>query len=106
MTLTAHLFSIMAIFQLVDAANLVVRGVLRGTGDVRFVAVVGILAAWCCTPPMTYLLGYHLGYGVYGAWVGLSGEVTIATLVLWRRLSGTKWQLSPRDEPAPASSPA
>jgi MATE family multidrug resistance protein len=105
-TLTAHLFSIMAFFQLFDAANLVARGVLRGTGDVRFVAVVGILAAWCCTPPMTYLLGYHLGYGVYGAWVGLSGEVAIATFVFWRRLGGTKWQLALPEEPAPMSSPA
>jgi MATE family multidrug resistance protein len=104
--LTAHLFSIMAIFQLFDSANLVARGVLRGTGDVRFVATVGILAAWCCTPPMTYLLGYYLGYGVYGAWVGLSGEVAIATVVFWRRLSGGKWQLSVTEEPAVASSPA
>lgn len=104
--LTAHLFSIMAIFQLFDSANLVARGVLRGTGDVRFVAVVGILAAWCCTPPMTYLLGYALGYGVYGAWVGLSGEVAIATWVFWRRLSGRKWQIGSGEQTAPLSSPA
>lgn len=106
LTLTAHLFSIMAVFQLFDCANLVARGVLRGTGDVRFVAVVGILAAWCCTPPLTYVLGYYLGYGVYGAWVGLSGEVAIATWVLWRRLNGRKWQLVAPSEVTPLSSPA
>ena len=89
--LTINLFMITAVFQFLDAANLVARGVLRGTGDVRFVAFVGIVVAWVCTPPLTYVLGYWLGWGAYGAWIGLSGEVTLATLVLWRRLNGSGW---------------
>jgi multidrug resistance protein, MATE family len=87
--LTARLFTIMAVFQFVDAANLVGRAVLRGTGDVRYVAWVGILSAWVCTPPMTYLLGYVMGWGAYGAWIGLSGEVLLVTLLYWRRLGRT-----------------
>jgi MATE family multidrug resistance protein len=90
--LTIHLFMIMAAFQFLDAANLVARGVLRGTGDVRYVALVGTVVAWGCTPPMTFLLGYWAGWGAYGAWVGLCGEVALATYVLWRRLSGSGWQ--------------
>jgi MATE family multidrug resistance protein len=104
--LTVNLFMIMAVFQFVDAANLVARGVLRGTGDVRFVAVVGIIAAWAFTPPLTYLLGVRLGFGVYGAWVGITFEVLLATALLWRRLSGGAWQLidrAPESVPLPAS---
>ncbi len=99
-SLTVNLFMIMAVFQFFDAANLVARGVLRGTGDVRFVAIVGIIAAWICTPPLTYLLGVRLGLGVYGAWVGISGEVLIATFVLWRRLSGEAWRNAVSDAEA------
>ncbi len=90
-TLTLRLFWIVPVFQVFDAANVVGRALLRGAGDVRFVAVAGILTAWVCTPPMAYLLGHRLGYGVYGAWVGLSAEVLIVTLILWRRL----WTLRP-----------
>jgi multidrug resistance protein, MATE family len=99
--LTAQLFTIIAVFQFVDAANLVGRAVLRGTGDVRFVAYVGIISAWICTPPMTYLLGYCLGWGVYGAWVGLSGEVLVVTFLYWRRLGRKYWDTSPLPAPSP-----
>jgi len=104
--LTIDLFMIAAVFQFFDAANLVARGVLRGTGDVRFVATVGIVVAWVCTPPLTYLLGYWLRWGAYGAWIGLSGEVALATIVLWRRLSGSGWSKVELSTMQPALSPA
>jgi MATE family multidrug resistance protein len=87
--LTLGLFWIVPIFQMVDAANVVVRALLRGAGDVKFVAVAGILTAWVCTPPMALIVGRYLGYGVYGAWAGLCAEVLIVTGVLLRRL----WKL-------------
>jgi MATE family multidrug resistance protein len=91
LAMTLRLFWIVPVFQVFDAANVVARALLRGAGDVKFVAVAGILTAWVCTPPMAYILGHKLGYGVYGAWVGLSAEVLIATIVLWWRL----WTLRP-----------
>jgi MATE family multidrug resistance protein len=84
--LALQLFLLMPVFQLIDAANIVGRALLRGAGDVRFVAIAGILSAWVCTPPITYWLGRRMGYGVYGAWVGLSLEVLVVTVILWRRL--------------------
>lgn len=84
--LALGLFLILPVFQIVDAANVVGRALLRGAGDVRFVAVAGILSAWICTPPMAYILGQVMGYGVYGAWVGLSAEVLVVTVLLWLRL--------------------
>lgn len=92
--LALQLFWIVPVFQLFDAANVVGRALLRGAGDVRFVAIAGILSAWVCTPPMAYILGKQLGYGVYGAWVGLCAEVLIATVVFWRRLWTLKVQAS------------
>lgn len=94
--LTTRLFGILAVFQLIDATYIVARGVLRGAGDVRFVALVGVVAAWVFTPTLTYALGYRLGWGVYGAWAGVSLEVVIATAVLWRRLHLTRFQAAPQ----------
>ncbi len=84
--LAVGLFVILPFFQMFDAANVVGRALLRGAGDVRFVAVAGILSAWICTPPLAYVLGHVMGYGVYGAWVGLSAEVLVVTAILWYRL--------------------
>jgi MATE family multidrug resistance protein len=79
------LLHVAALFQVVDAMNVVARGVLRGTGDVRFSATVGVVCAWLCTPPLTWLLGWRLHLGAYGGWIGLCLEITVsAALLAWR----------------------
>jgi multidrug resistance protein, MATE family len=96
--LALQLFLLIPVFQIIDAVSIVGRALLRGAGDVRFVAIAGILSAWVCTPPMTYWLGHRLGYGVYGAWLGLSLEVLLVTLILWWRLVKTAARLVPQSE--------
>lgn len=80
-----------ALFQIADGAAAVARGVLRGTGDVRFPAMVGIAVAWVCTPPMAWLLGRELGLGALGGWIGLSIEITAAAAIFWWRLERLGW---------------
>lgn len=93
--LTRGLFWLLPFFQIVDAANVVGRALLRGAGDVRFVAIAGILTAWVFTPPLTWWLGTRLGWGVYGAWAGLSAELLVVTGLLWNRLlGGERWSAS------------
>ena len=89
--LTRTLLLVAALFQVFDGANIVYRGALRGTGDVRFPAVVGILAAWICTPPSMWLLGYKLGMGALGGWIGLSVELIGVAFILWWRLERLGW---------------
>lgn len=85
----AGLMYLAALFLIPDAANVVTRAVLRGTGDVRFAATVGIISAWGMTPPLTWLLGYRLGLGVAGGWLGLTGEIALgASILLWRLWRG------------------
>jgi MATE family multidrug resistance protein len=86
------LLHVAAAFQVADAANVVARGILRGTGDVRFPAVVGITAAWALTPPLTWLLGHALGLGAFGGWLGLSAEILAAAGIFWWRLVGRGWR--------------
>jgi MATE family multidrug resistance protein len=88
------LLHVAAVFQAFDGANIVARAVLRGVGDVRFAAVVGVVTAWLMTPPLTWLLGYRAHMGAFGGWLGLCGETIIGTLILWRRLRLGHWRVA------------
>ena len=88
---TVRLLHIAAGFQIIDAANMVARGALRGAGDVRYPAVVGVVASWVCTPPLCWLLGYRLGLGAEGGWLGICLEVMVGGLLMWRRLQSRHW---------------
>jgi MATE family multidrug resistance protein len=81
-----------AVFQCFDAANIVSRCALRGAGDVRYAAWVGVLLAWLCTPTLAWWLGVHVGWGAAGGWIGLSFEVAISAGLLWRRLVRGGWR--------------
>ncbi|MBX3273328.1 MAG: MATE family efflux transporter [Sandaracinaceae bacterium] len=85
------LFGIAMLFQVADGAAVVARGVLRGTGDVRFPAVAGVACAWLCTPPLAWLLGVELGLGARGGWIGLSLEIALAAGLFWWRLERLGW---------------
>jgi MATE family multidrug resistance protein len=87
-----QLLYVAAVFQIADAANIVARGALRGTGDVRVPAVIGILTAWVATPPLTWLLGYRAGLGALGGWMGLCLEIFAAASLLWWRLRWGMWR--------------
>ncbi len=93
---TEALLWMACVFQVADGAAVVARGVLRGTGDVRFPAVVGIACAWLSTPPLAWLLGRGLGLGALGGWIGLSLEITVAAGILWWRLERAGWLASAR----------
>ena len=67
------------------------RGVLRGAGDVRYPAVVGVVTSWVCTPPLCWLLGYRLGLGARGGWLGLCLEVFVSASLMWWRLKSRGW---------------
>jgi MATE family multidrug resistance protein len=86
-----QLLHVAAIFQVFDGASIVARAVLRGAGDVRYPAWVGVVTSWLFTPPLTWLLGYRLGLGALGGWLGLLAEIVVGTLILWRRLLRRDW---------------
>jgi MATE family multidrug resistance protein len=80
------------VFQAFDGANVVARCILRGVGDVRFAAVVGVVTAWVMTPPVAWLLGWRMGLGAWGGWLGLCGECILGAFILWHRLVRGDWQ--------------
>jgi MATE family multidrug resistance protein len=85
------LLYVAAVFQMFDGVNVVLRAVLRGAGDVKFAAWVGVLTSWIFTPPLTWILGYELGMGALGGWLGLSAEIVAGAVVLYWRLEKRSW---------------
>ncbi|HEY2901510.1 MAG TPA: MATE family efflux transporter [Polyangia bacterium] len=88
------LLHVAAVFQIMDAANVVARGALRGAGDVRFAAVVGVVTSWLFTPPLTWLLGYRFAMGARGGWWGLTLEIAGSAAIVWWRLLRRGWSES------------
>lgn len=87
-----RLATVAAIFQVADGAAVIARGVLRGTGDVKRPAIIGICTAWLCVPPLTWLFGFHLHMGATGGWIGLCVEICVGATLFWARLLGNRWR--------------
>ncbi len=89
--LAARLLLVAAFFGCFDALNIVARCVLRGTGDVRFAAAVGVTVAWVCTPTLAWGLGHGLGMGALGGWLGISAEILVTAVLFGLRVERLGW---------------
>ena len=87
----AQIFVIVAIFHIADAILIPVSNTLRAAGDVRFTAWVSSITAWCVAPPIMWLVGIKMGYGVVGGWLGIAIEIIIVTIIFSFRLQGNTW---------------
>ncbi len=84
-------------FQFFDAANIVSRCVLRGTGDVRVPAVVAICSGWLFVPALTWFWGMHQGLGAVGGWLALTVDIMAGALFFWWRLGRGDWLPAARE---------
>ncbi len=87
----ARLLYVAAGFQLFDAANIVARSVLRGTGDVRLPALMGICSSWTFVPALTWLWGIHANLGAVGGWLALTVDICFGACMFWWRLGRGHW---------------
>ena len=87
-----HLLYVAAGFQIFDAANIVARAVLRGTGDVRVPALLAIGSGWSFVPGLTWLLGIHYRLGAVGGWLALTVDISVGALLFWWRLGRGHWR--------------
>jgi MATE family multidrug resistance protein len=87
-----RLFLVAAVFQTLDAVNMILRGALRGAKDVRWVAVAGTLIVWCAIPGTAFVLGRLLGWGAFGGWIGFVIETALGSLVMGYRWTRGSWR--------------
>ena len=86
----ATLLVIAGLFQLADGVQVVAAGALRGLRDTRVPMLFAAVGYWAIGLPVGLLLGFPLGLGVSGIWIGLArGLAAVAALMLprWRRLA-------------------
>jgi MATE family multidrug resistance protein len=74
-----------ALFQIVDGAQAITAGMLRGLHDTRVPMLFAALGYWVAAPAIGIGLGFGLGWEGLGIWVGLAaGLAVVAVLMLLR----------------------
>ncbi|HEX8031941.1 MAG TPA: MATE family efflux transporter [Vicinamibacterales bacterium] len=79
----ASLLFLAAVFQLFDGIQVVITGTLRGLGDTRTAMIVTLIAHWLLGLPVSYVLCFVLGWGVWGLWIGLTLGLIVAGVILF-----------------------
>ncbi len=97
--MAVQLLGIAAIFQLVDGAQAVAAGVLRGVQDTRVPMLIQVSGYWGAGFGTAVLFGFGMGYGAAGIWWGLAvGLGVVSALLLWRWSARDRLHLMPRTD--------
>jgi len=83
--LAAMLLVVGATFFVADGVQTIGAGALRGLNDTRIPMVFAALCFWGIGFSASYRLGFPVGLGAVGIWIGLSaGIAAYALLLVWR----------------------
>lgn len=86
-----QIMRVMIFIVLMQVAQVIYMGCLRGAGDVRFTTIASIISVTCIRPMMSYFFAYILNFGIIGVWYGcLCDQLCRLILTQWRFKSG-KW---------------
>lgn len=86
-----QIMQVMVLIVLMQVAQVIYMGCLRGAGDVRFTTMASTLSVTIIRPVMSYVFAYLLGIGVVGIWLGVvCDQICRLVLTTWRFKSG-KW---------------
>jgi len=84
-SLAVALLGLLAVFQLMDGAQVIAAGALRGLKDTALPLFAGILGYWVVGLGSGYWLAFRLGYGARGLWWGLAMGLAVAATLLTSR---------------------
>ena len=87
--ITAKLFVVVALFEVIDGTQVTMLGALRGLTDVKFPMYCAVVCYLLVEIPVGYLLGFKLGLGAEGIVGGFMAGISIAAvafIVRFRKL--------------------
>ncbi len=83
--LAFRFLQVAAVFQLVDGAQVVLAGALRGLQDTRMPMLIAGFGYWGIGFVTAILLGFWLGWQGVGVWIGLAAGLTaVSAMLIWR----------------------
>ncbi len=74
-----------AIFQIVDSAQAIGSGMLRGLQDARIPMLYALLGYWGIGLPLGVVLAFPLALGGLGIWIGLAAALSVVAGLMLRR---------------------
>lgn len=87
LTLAASFLAVAGVFQLVDGAQVVAAHALRGLSDTAVPMVVAFVGYWLVGLPTAWGLGFGLGWGGTGVWLGLATGLAVVAVILVTRFA-------------------
>ncbi len=84
--IASQLLAFAALYQLSDGIQNVSVGILRGIQDVRIIMPIALISYWILNLPVGYLLGFSLGMGPSGLYVGFTFGLSTAALLMILRI--------------------
>lgn len=94
LTIGVSLLAMAALFQVVDAVQVMALGMLRGVQDTAVPMVMATFSYWVVGLPVSYWLAFSLGMGPAGLWLGLVIGLTVAAVLLMWRFWGRSVHIS------------
>ncbi len=91
----ARLLAVAALFQLADGGQVLALGLLRGVQDTRVPMLIAVLAYWPLGLGAAWVLGFGLGLGDVGIWLGLVVGLGSAAVMMMTRF----WSVGVRAAP-------
>ena len=85
LALGAQLLALAALFQVVDAAQVVALGLLRGIQDTTIPMIIAAVSYWAIAIPLSYVMAFPLGLGPQGLWLGLTLGLAVAAVFMTGR---------------------
>ncbi|WP_372421716.1 MATE family efflux transporter [Salinarimonas chemoclinalis] len=95
-SLAVSYLAMAALFQVVDGAQAVTAGMLRGLHDTRVPMLMALTGYWLFGMPLAVGLGFWAGLEGIGIWFGLAGGLALtAVLLVWRWVGRERLGLLP-----------
>lgn len=100
LALGASIFLLSIVIEPGRTFNMVIINSLRAAGDARFPVLMGVISMWGISVPLAYVLGVHLGFGLYGIWIAFTVDEWLRGLIMLLRWRSRAWEKKALVKPA------